>query len=661
MLLKYIEFNGKHPKGYKDPESNQQGRLYLDAPRKGWKSYGASYDPAFLKVDIDDFDHKNGEIEEPLHGKPRSDTIITILDSLGIRYNGIKTEHGKHLFFRVPQGMETKNKQNWYCPLGIKCEWKFPAADDHIPLLINGVERKFFKGSCTNRDVDELPTFLYPLQKPRNKPFNLDFPKGNRTQNLGGYVLHLVSKGYAAEQAFQIVRLMNRFVFEEPIPEDTLNAQILNDSTLKKAQEQQQTRENKNISQSDLAKEIIERFNLITVNGDFYSYESGVYKPFSSGKITQYLTENYPNANSNTEREVIRHISGLTYTEVPDDDSSVNVKNGILKFGSDGKVTFSPHNMDYISFRQFNALYDPTAQSRLLDDTLNIWFENSSKQIELFEQLLGYLLMNHVNYQKIFFFIGVPGTGKSTMLELIRRFCGEDNVSAVQLADMERPFGLASIVNKTANIFPDLKKTKVLRSDIFKMLADGSPIQVNRKFKQEFTYCFTGKMIFGMNNYPDFSQDFDGIERRLVIFEFKHVFTNGDPLYDSAILDKLSADEGISALLNKAIRGYSNLIRNDGFINTEESKRALEDFVSDNDNVVKWLHESEIDEERLLNEPINFDYSTGLYSSYRDFCFSIGEEPKAQKDFSRTICNRYGWRTVTKHFNGKRTQFFKQK
>lgn len=350
----------------------------------------------------------------------------------------------------------------------------------------------------------------------------------------------------------------------------------------------------------------------------------------------------------------------MTYTEVPDDDGSVNVKNGILKFGSDSKVTFSPHNMDYISFRQFNALYDPTAQSRLLDDTLNIWFENSSKQIELFEQLLGYLLMNHVNYQKIFFLIGVPGTGKSTMLELIRRFCGEDNVSAVQLADMERPFGLAAIVNKTANIFPDLKKTKVLRSDIFKMLADGSPIQVNRKFKQEFTYCFTGKMIFGMNNYPDFSQDFDGIERRLVIFEFKHVFTNGDPLYDSAILDKLLADECMSALLNKAIRGYSSLVHNDGFINTEESKRALEDFVSDNDNVVKWLRESEIDTDWLLNEPINLDCG-GSYPTYREFCYSIGEEPKEQKDFSRTICNRYGWKTSRKRFNGVRSQYFTKK
>ena len=73
-----------------------------------------------------------------------------------------------------------------------------------------------------------------------------------------------------------------------------------------------------------------------------------------------------------------------------------------------------------------------------------------------------------------------------------------------------------------------------------------------------------------MNNYPDFSQDFDGIERRRVIFAFKHVFTNSDPLYDSAILDKLLADECMSALLNKAIRGYSSLVHNDGFINTEE-------------------------------------------------------------------------------------------
>lgn len=653
MKPTYIEFSGKHPTAEKDK------RQYSDKPRKNWISYGASYSPVFFKLDVDDY-KKSGEIEEPIHGKPRSDAIVAILDFLKIRYNGIKTEHGKQLYFRVPEWMEQRNKINWYCPLGVKCEWKFPSRDDHIPLKINGVEREFFKGSITNEDIDELPPFLYPLQGYKNKPFMLDFPEGDRTQKLGAYVFYLVKKGYTADQAFQIVRLMNSYIFEKPIPEKTLEAEVLNESTLKKLQDQEKEKADKNLSHSDLAKEIISCFNLITVNGDFYSYENGVYKPFPNGKITHYLTEHYPKLNANFEREVIRHISGLTYTEPPKDDGTVNVKNGVLSFSPDGTVVLLPHTMEHISFKQFNATYNPEAQSKLLDDTLLLWFNGSSKQIELFNQLLGYLLMNHVNYQKVFFFVGAPSTGKTTLLKLVICFCGNENVSAIQLEDMGKPFGLASIVNKIANVFSDIRKTKVLASETFKMLADGSPLQINRKFKQEFTYCYTGKLLFGMNSYPDFSKDFDGIERRVVIFEFRHIFRKGDPQFNPTILESLTSDECMSALLNKAISGYKSLIANKGFITTKESEQALADFVSDNDNVVKWLHEAEIDEDYLLREPIKMGYK-GLYPEYQAFCINAGEEAKAQKDFSRTICNMFGFRTRQKRFNGERPYMFERK
>lgn len=653
MKPMYIKFNGKHPEAEKDK------RHYSDNPRKNWNSYGASYSPVFFKLDIDDF-KKSGEIEEPIHGKPRSDALVAILDFLKIRYNGIKTEHGKQLFFRVPDWMEQRNKINWYCPLGVKCEWKFPSRDDHIPLKINGVEREFFKGSITNEDVDELPPFLYPLQGYKNKPFMLDFPEGGRTQKLGAYIFYLVKKGYTSDQAFQIVRLMNSYIFENPIPEKTLEAEILNESTLKKLQDQEKEKADKNLSHSDLAKEIIACFNLITVNGDFYNYENGVYKPFPNGKITHYLTEHYPKLNANFEREVIRHISGLTYTEPPKDDGTVNVKNGVLSFSPDGTVVLLPHTMEHISFKQFNATYNPKAQSKLLDDTLLLWFNGSSKQIELFNQLLGYLLMNHVNYQKVFFFVGAPSTGKTTLLKLIICFCGNENVSAIQLEDMGKPFGLASIVNKIANVFSDIRKTKVLASETFKMLADGSPLQINRKFKGELTYCFTGKLLFGMNSYPDFSKDFDGIERRVVIFEFKHIFKKGDPQFNPVILESLTSDECMSALLNRAISGYKSLIDNKDFITTKESEQALADFVSDNDSVVKWLHEADIDEDYLLREPIRMDYK-GLYPEYQAFCINAGEEAKAQKDFSRTICNMYDFKTRTKRINGQRPQIFERK
>lgn len=259
MKPKYVEFNGKHPAATKEK------RQYSDKPRKNWISYGASYSPEFLKVDIDDFSHKTGEIEEPIHGKPRSDAIVAILDSLGIRYNGIATEHGKHLFFRVPEWMEQKNRgPRWICPLGIKCEWKFPASDDHIPLKINGVERKFFKGSITNEDIDELPPFLYPLQMDNTK-FKVEFPEGERTQKLGAYLFHLVNKGFTGDQAFQIVRVMNGYVFENPIPDKTLEAEILNESTLKKLQEAEKT-----IQRKEVSPETFKR--LLTEKGMFIQY-----------------------------------------------------------------------------------------------------------------------------------------------------------------------------------------------------------------------------------------------------------------------------------------------------------------------------------------------------------------------------------------------------
>lgn len=242
MKPRYIEFYGKHPRDKKED------RAYFTEPDARWKSYGVSYSEEFLKVDCDDYSHKTGELENCINGRTASEVVQEILDFLNIKYNAIATDNGKHFFFRKPEKLPDKNKINWLCPLGIRLEWKFPSSDDHIPLRINGNERKFFKGSVNNTDVDELPYFLYPLQKSITKPFELIFPEGDRTGRLGGYIFHLVDKGYTAEQAFQIIELMNDFTFENPIPKDILKAQILNDSTFAKAMAAEKQTQRKDVS-----------------------------------------------------------------------------------------------------------------------------------------------------------------------------------------------------------------------------------------------------------------------------------------------------------------------------------------------------------------------------------------------------------------------------
>ena len=663
MLEQYIEFDGKHAKAKKE------NRQYYDEPNYNWRSYGCSYHDYLLKLDIDDYDRKTGRLEEAVHGRPRSEAIMKLLDDLGIKYNAIRTEHGVQLFFRVPAQMVKKTIPPWYSVIGVKCEWKFPDSDDHIPLKVNGVERIFIKGSLHNDDVDELPFFLYPLQKAKERPYDITFPSGARTQELGGYLFHLVKsemKGLhiTPEQAFNIVRYMNDYVFEEPIPEDSLNAEILNERTLEKLKATQKEKSDKNISHVSVGNEIIDRYDLINVNGDFYSYENGVYKPFSDGKITAFMSDNYPAAKIILKREVVDYIKGKTYREQPQDNGKINVRNGTLSIDDSGAVELLPHSAENISFKQFNAIYNPDAKCELLEESLFKWFSGDSEEIELFKQMIGYLMMNHVDYEKIFFFIGLPSTGKTCLLKLIIHFCGKENVSSISLSDMNENFGLEPIINKTVNIFGDIPKTKMLKTDKFKMLADGSPMNIKRKYKGVLTYSFTGKLIFGMNQFPDMSNDFAGVERRLVIFRFNHIFKKGDADFNPHINTDLATDECMSALLNMAIEGYKSLIANKGFITTKESERALDEFVTENDTVIQWLHEAEITEDYLLREPIKNGIH-GTYPEYQAFCITIGEEPKRQRDFSATLCNRYGFitdraeRTINKQL--MRYQIFKRK
>lgn len=656
MLTQFIEFNGKHPKATKE------NRRYTDQPDESWSSYGCAYSDDFLKFDIDDYDHKTGELDEPIHGKPKSVAVIKLLDDLKIRYNGIRTEHGVHLFFRVPAQMQKKTVQPWYSVIGIKCEWKFPASDDHIPLMINGIKREFFKGSLTNTDIDELPFFLMPLQKAKERPYDINFPSGERTQEIGGYLFHLVTKkGFSPEQAFNIVQYMNDYVFDDPIPSKSLKAEILNQSTLVKLQESQKEKAERSLSHDVVGDEIINRYNIITVGGDFFSYVDGVYKGFPQDKVSAYIVSNYPKSKSNLDKEVIRYIKGKTYQEPDQRSGIINVKNGMLSIDDKGKVKLIPHTPDIITFKQFNAIYNPAAKSAQLEEALFKWFNGNSEDIELFKQLMGYLMMDHVDYEKIFFFIGLPSTGKTCLMKLIISFCGKENVSSISLSDMNENFGLEPIINKTVNIFGDIPKTKMLKTDKFKMLADGSPMNIKRKYKSVLTYSFTGKLIFGMNQFPDMSNDFTGIERRLVIFRFNHIFRKDDPDYNPHIITDLSSDECMSALLNMAVEGYQSLLKNKGFITTKESVAALDEFVSENDTVMQWLSEANIDEDHLLHEPIR-NGMNGLYYEYTAFCITIGEEPKRQRDFSAAICSRYGFIADSRRFKGKRLRvFLKQK
>lgn len=260
MRPKYVEFIGNHP------AEKEKDRQYFDCPQENWNSYGAAYGKEYLKVEITDYDKTTGELIEPVRGKAQSDVIVAILDFLKIRYNGIKTEHGTQLFFRKPENLGRTNRVNWYSPLGIKADWRFPESGDVIPLAINGIKRTFFRGSITNTEIDELPPFLYPLQKSKTKPLDLEFRNGNIRNRLQSYLFALVKRGFVPEQAFLIVRLLNNNILSTPMTEKILEREVLNEEIFKKLQDINSEATKKEVSPETFRNFILETGMFITYN-----------------------------------------------------------------------------------------------------------------------------------------------------------------------------------------------------------------------------------------------------------------------------------------------------------------------------------------------------------------------------------------------------------
>lgn len=647
----------------KHPEEDESKRLYYNP---GQKIPGYSGDmcarlkAGFLKLDIDDFDHKTGKIDDPIQGKPRSEAVKAWLDSRNIRYNLMITEHGKHFYFRVPPNYPfDANKVSWYTALGIKVEVKLGGgtSKEHIPFKVGGVLRQWAVGSMENEDIDDLPAELWPLQKPKNKPFDFSTLADARNNGFSEYAFHLAWKGYTVEQIQSAIHGINDFVLDAALRCQEVDT-ILREETLDKLRNIINQKEEKNLSPVEVANELIDCYRLIYFNGTVYAYQGGVYKPFGKDRINAYISKHYPFAKIRFRQEVTEQLKGAAYIDQIEESPLINVRNGLLEIADDGTVTLHPHSPEQISFRQFNAVYAPAATSPVLNKMLNDAFSDSSEQVELFSQIVGYLLMNHVRYQKCFFWIGFPSSGKSTISMMVRRFCGEENVSAIELEDLGKRFGLAGIVNKTLNIVPDIKKTKLFGSSLFKALVGGDAVRVEAKYREAFNYVYTGKLIFGMNLFPDFSADFEGIERRVVILKFERIYSKTDPDYNPNIDDDLATDEAMSALLNLAIAGYKSLIQNKGFIETRKSKQQLAAFVSENDSVVAWV-ESLDDLSVLEREPISGPY--GLYKSYEIYCNATGEKVKDQKDFTRTIKSRYGYETIRRRNGGEKKPMFVKK
>lgn len=583
-----------------------------------------------------------------------AEIMLRIVEALDLKTRVMKTTRGIHCWFKAPE----ENPKNFIknrLAIGIYCDRKAGGRNAYVKIKQDGKARPWLR-KCKTDEMEVVPKWLTSVSAPSGKFSFQGMGDGSgRNQELFNYIIYLQTKGFNKDEIRKTIEVINDFVFAESLDGSEI-ATICRDEAFKPDDviaEQIATADKKaGFSHNDFGDQLISEFKIIEVNGVLYVYEDGYYQA-DDRIIENKMLELYPGILQRQRSEVLAYIRIKTHVNAADlrvNPYVINLKNTRLDIRTGKCLEFTP---DAIEFDRIPVIYDPSAYCADLDKMLNRVFCGDREVINLFEEMLGAVLLKHSRYQKAFLFYGNGSNGKSTILDLIKTFLGSRNYSAIALEKVTDRFNTAELENKLANIGDDIDNVTIKDTGTLKKLFSGNAIQVERKGERPYTIEPYATHIYSCNAIPRSFDKSEGFYRRWLLIPFNARFSMDDEDYDPLIGDKITAPTALSYLLNVAIRGAQRLMRNGYFTEPVSVKEALASYKVENSTVLSWIEDKELDEDYFLNIPRDT-----AYSEFADWCKSSGIKNgniTGKKTFFREVAQKFDFEEKAKQkADGKR-------
>ena len=633
--MQYIILDGKTPThGFKNGEGT-----YTWDEVKDFDNVGVLVPKGYVVLDFDTA--SDAEI------------MLKIVEALDIKTRVMKTTRGIHCWFKAPEE-EPKNFIKNRLAIGIYADRK-TNRNGYTKIKQDGKKREWIR-KVKSSDMEVVPKWLTSVSAPSGKFGFKEMGEGSgRNQELFNYIVYLQTKGFNREEIRETIEIINEYVLADPLPDSEI-ATICRDEAFKPddviAEQIAQAEKKAGFSHNDFGDQLIQEFKIIEVNGVLYVYEDGYYQA-DDRIIENKMLELYPGILQRQRSEVLAYLRikcHKTANELKVNPYVINLENTRLDIRSGECLAFTP---EVIEFDRIPVTYDPSAYCADLDKMLNRVFLGDREVINLFEEMLGAVLLKHNRYQKAFLFYGNGSNGKSTILDLIKTFLGARNYSAIALEKVTDRFNTAELENKLANIGDDVDNVTLKDTGTLKKLFSGNAIMVERKGERPYTIEPYATHIYSCNAIPRSFDKSDGFYRRWLLIPFNARFSVDDEDYDPMIADKITAPTALSYLLNIGIRGAQRLMRNGHFTEPQSVKDALEAYKADNSTALSWIEDKELTEDYFLDKPRDV-----VYSEFSDWCKVSGIKSgniTGKKTFFKEIVQKFDFEEKPKQkADGKR-------
>lgn len=173
---------------------------------------------------------------------------------------------------------------------------------------------------------------------------------------------------------------------------------------------------------------------------------------------------------------------------------------------------------------------------------------------------LFYRIKQFDNFNLVPLIKGDTGTGKSTVLKVIKRMFAPAAVGVLN-SNNKVTFGLEAKHNKELLIAHEIgdRLTDRLSSDLFKQMVCGEDINIPRKNKNAIDVTWSVPMFLCSNIYLSYNDSQGSISRRLAIFKFNKYVPRKDISLDTRIIET-----ELPKIVAKCLRAYQLLVEHIG-------------------------------------------------------------------------------------------------